>query len=60
MDCEQTWPLNHSVRFAQNAEGKVEKILKSSLDLIPSPSPSNYGRVSLLTSPSNVLPYHLR
>ena len=45
---------------------KVEKILKGSLDSIPSPSPSVkiQGDVnkllktkSLLTSPSNVLPY---
>ena len=53
---------------------KVEKILKGSLDLIPSPSPSVKiqimdGKVclrckgktkSLLTSPSNVLPLHLK
>ena len=64
---------------------KVEKILKSSLDLIPSPTPSVKiqimgGKVcfrckgktllgvvnkllktkSLLTSPSNVLPYYLK
>ena len=62
----------------------VEKILKGSLDSIPSPSPSNsnYGQESLLevekqniavcckqkllknnsmlTSPSNVLPYYLK
>ena len=35
---------------------KVEKILKGSLDSIPSPSPSK----SLLTSPSNGLPLHLK
>ena len=65
--------------------GKVEKILKGSLDSIPSPSPSvkiqiMFGKVclrckgktllgivnkllktkSLLTSPSNVLPYYLK
>ena len=65
--------------------GKVEKILKGSLDWIPSPSPSVKiqimgGKVclrckgktllgvvnkllktkSLLTSPSNVLPYYLK
>jgi hypothetical protein len=56
---------------------KIEKILKGSLDLIPSPSPSVKiqimgGKVclrckgktmlgkSLLTSPSNVLPYYLK
>ena len=64
---------------------KVENILKGSLDLIPSPSPSvkiqiMWGKVylwckgktllgivnkllktkSFLTSPSNVLPYHLK
>ena len=64
---------------------KVEKILKGSLDLIPSPSPSMkiqiMGRkvclkckgktllglvskllktISLLTSPSNVLPYYFK
>ena len=62
--------------------GKVKKILKGSLDLIPSPSPSlkiqimggkvcfrskgktllgfTFEDKSLLTSPSNVLPYSLK
>ena len=65
--------------------GKAEKILKGSLDLIPSPSPSVkvqimggkvyfrykgetllgvvkklYAFKSLLTTPSNVLPLHLK
>jgi hypothetical protein len=39
-------------KFDGISRGKVEKILKSSLDSIPSPSPavknSNYGRESLL------------
>ena len=64
---------------------KVEKILKGSLDLIPSPTPSVKTQImgrkvclrckgktllgvvitlletkSLLTSPSNVLPYYLK
>ena len=46
--------------------GKVEKVLKGSLDLIPPPSPSvkiqiMSGKVfkSLLTTPSNFLPYSL-
>ena len=39
--------------FFSKKLGKVENILKGSLDSIP----SNYGQKSLLTSPSNVLPY---
>ena len=67
------------------AKGKVEKILKGSLDSIPSPSPSVKNQImsrkvclrckvktllgivnkllktkSLLTSPSNVLPYYVK
>ena len=43
------WPIFYSI-----FDIKVEKILKGSLDSIPSPSKS------LLTSPSNVLPYYLK
>jgi hypothetical protein len=65
-----------------NSINKVEKILRGSLDLIPSPSPSVKIQImgvkvclrckgktllgvvlktkSLLTSPSNVLPYYLK
>ena len=74
-----------TVSAAQAAQGKVETILKGSLDSIPSPSPSVKIRImgrkvclkckgktllgivnkllitkSLLTSPSNVLPYYLK
>ena len=77
--------LRKLVRFLAKIEHKVEKILKGSLDLIPTPSPSvkiqiMEGKVclsckgktllgvvnklfktkSLLTSPSNVLPYYLK
>ena len=69
------------VFLATSMVSKVEKILKGSLDSIPSPSPSVKiqivgGKVymrckgktlvcifvfkSLLTSPSNVLPYYLK
>ena len=39
---------------------KVENILKGSLDWIPSPSPSDLRPKSLLTTPRNVLPLHLK
>ena len=78
-------PWSISCDLPSTTTGKVEKILKGSLDLIPSPSPSVKiqimgGKVclrckgktllgvvnkllitkSLLTSPNNVLPLHLK
>jgi hypothetical protein len=69
-------------RYHVNKNVKKEKILKCSLDLIPSPSPSVKIQImggnvcksktllgvvnilfktkSLLSSPSNVLPYYLK
>ena len=80
--CTSWFDLNYVVKTCSI---KVENILKGSLDLIPSPSPSVKiqimgGKVclmckgktllgvvnkllktkSLLTSPSNVLPYYLK
>ena len=66
--------LSVGTKKLSNCHGKVENILKGSLDSILSPSPSVKIQImggeslldvflktkSLLTSASNVLPYHLK
>ena len=59
------------LRVCKEGTLKLENVLKGSLDLIPSPSPSvkiqvvggkvclRFKGKTLLTSPSNVLPYYL-